>query len=158
MRHYNSGEYYSSQNVRGQNRYSALSSVKFPLSVVSLSPRVMAYRFMIMFNTKYISIITHAHICSTQLSSHLCSCLSRWASMAACLSHVPHPKLQWLHCGYCRARARRPCLMGTASGFIRACSASIASCKALIRLKVQRLIFVRPSARTARGKIHQNVL
>jgi hypothetical protein len=48
---------YSSQNVRGQNRYSALSSVNyvfiiFPsLDLVSLSPRVMAYRFMIMFNT-----------------------------------------------------------------------------------------------------------
>ena len=57
-------------------------------------------------------------------SSYLCSCLSRWASMAACRS----PSRAISKAAVVAAElARADCLMGSASGFIRACSASRAA-------------------------------
>jgi hypothetical protein len=130
---------YSSQNVRGQNRYSALG--------VSFFPRD-AYRFMIMFTH-----ITTAHSCRLicVAASHygppwLPVSLTMGLHVAACLSHVPHPKLQWL-----LPSSRAPTLPNGHSIRVHPRVLRIASCKALIRLKVQRLVIVRPSARSARG-------
>ena len=53
--------------------------------------------------------------------------------MAACLSHVPHPKLQWL-----LPSSRAQTLPNGHSIRVHPRVLRIASCKALIRLKVQR--------------------
>ena len=117
---------YSSQSVRGQNRYSPL-----------------VHRYSIYSSIWSLFLPASDGVPLYDHVQHII-----WASIAACLSHVPTSCHIQSCSGRCRARARRPCLMGTASGFIRACSAS----RALIRLKVQRLVFVRPSARSARKK------
>ena len=104
--------------------------------LVSLSSRVIAYGFMIMFT----------HLQHTAVVLYLCSCLSRWASTWLPVSLTCHIQ----SCsGYCRARARRPCLMGTASGFIRACSASRAARPSSVSKSSDRL---RPSERSVRSR------
>ena len=75
--------------------------------------------------------------------------------MAAWLSHVPHPKLQWS-----LPSSRAQTLPNGHSIRVHPRVLRIASCKALIRLNVQRLVFVRPSVRAraaSEEKNHQNV-
>ena len=75
--------------------------------------------------------------------------------MAAWLSHVPHPKLQWS-----LPSSRAQTLPNGHSIRVHPRVLRIASCKALIRLNVQRLVFVRPSVRAraaSEEKFHQNV-
>ena len=71
---------------------------------------------------------------------HGCLSLSRATS-------VPHPKLQWS-----LPSSRAQTLPNGHSIRVHPRVLRIASCKALIRLNVQRLVFVRPSERAQRAR------